>query len=223
MINTDKLDHIKKEIGEDCKLIAVSKRQADEKIEEILAYGHNVLGENYVQALVERYEKFKSYDIEWHMIGHLQSNKVKYIAPFIHLIHAVDSFNLLKTINKEALKNNRIIDCLLQMHIAEEDSKFGMDETELKNLLDNPERKDLQNIRICGLMGMATFTEDEDQIRREYQFLKQLFKRIKKDYFPDHMEFRELSMGMSDDYPIALEEGSTMLRIGTLIFGPRAY
>ena len=221
MINQDNLLNIKSELGEAVKLIAVSKRQPDEKVASILELGHNILGENYVQALCDRYEKFKESPIEWHMIGHLQSNKVKYIAPFINLIHAVDSFSLLQTIHKEGLKNNRVINCLLQVHIAEEDSKFGFDESEIEELLGNPLIADFTHARIIGLMGMATFTPDENQVRDEFNYLKAVFEKLKAQFFTGQAEFKELSMGMSDDYKIAIEEGSTMVRIGTSIFGER--
>lgn len=223
MINQDNLLNIKAELGEKVKLIAVSKRQPDEKVSEIIQLGHRILGENYVQALVDRYEKFKDQQIEWHMIGHLQSNKVKYIAPFIHMIHGIDSFSLLKTIDKEAAKNDRTIDCLLQLHIAKEDTKFGFDEQELKEILENPDMHSLKNIRILGLMGMATFTDDKDQVKKEFSYLKTVFDKLKLTHFSNSPHFKELSMGMSDDYKIAVKEGSTMVRIGTSIFGHRNY
>lgn len=223
MINQKNLFNIKQELGDSVKLIAVSKKQTDEKVSSILSLGHHVLGENYVQALVDRHEKFKNQQVEWHMIGHLQTNKVKYIAPFIHLIHGVDSFKLLKTIDKEAAKNNRIIACLLQLHIAKEGTKYGLDQQGLNELLSMPDLSGLKNIRICGLMGMATFTNDPEQVRGEFKYLKSVFDELKSSHFKLNPEFKELSMGMSDDYKIAVEEGSTMVRIGTSIFGQRNY
>ena len=157
------------------------------------------------------------------MIGHLQTNKVKYIAPFVHLIHGIDSLSLLQTINKEGLKNNRIISCLLQLYIAEEETKFGLSFDEAKNILESIKNSPLQNIRIAGLMGMATYTDDKDQVRKEFRFLADCFRKFKNEFFIDNPEFKELSMGMSDDYQIAIEEGSTMVRIGTAIFGKREY
>jgi pyridoxal phosphate enzyme (YggS family) len=162
-------------------------------------------------------------DIEWHFIGHLQSNKVKYIAPFINLIHGVDSLKLLKRINKEGVKNDRVIKCLLQFHIAEESTKFGLSEPEAEMLLRSEEYAELKNVEIVGVMGMATYTEDEDQIRNEFRQLKNIFELLKIKFFSDSGSFAEISMGMSDDYHIAIEEGSTMVRVGSRIFGTRNY
>jgi hypothetical protein len=162
-------------------------------------------------------------DIEWHLIGHLQTNKVKYIAPFVSLIHSVDSLKLLSVIDKEAQKCNRVIDCLLQVYIASEETKFGLSADELHGLLQKPEFEKLQNVRVCGLMGMATFTDNMEQVRMEFRFLKNLFNEVKQTYFQNHSWFKELSMGMSSDYRIAIEEGSTMVRIGSNIFGRRSY
>ncbi|MFC2113802.1 YggS family pyridoxal phosphate-dependent enzyme [Bacteroidota bacterium] len=223
MINIENLKKIKEEIGQEVKLIAVSKKQPDEKVREILDLGHAILGENYVQNMQKRYEQFSSEPIEWHMIGHLQSNKVKYIAHFVNMIHGVDSYKLLEFINKEALKNNRVIDCLLQVHIAQEESKFGLDESEVRQILDMPDLYTLKNIRLCGFMGMATFTDDMSKVRKEFSYLRKLFDQIKQNYFSQQSCFSEISMGMSDDYQIAVEEGSTMVRIGTAIFGQRTY
>ncbi|MFN2395992.1 MAG: YggS family pyridoxal phosphate-dependent enzyme [Bacteroidales bacterium] len=202
-------------------LVAVSKTKSVDEIMELYNCGHRIFGESKAQELVPKYEALPK-DINWHMIGHLQSNKVKYIAPFIKLIHSVDSFKLLKTINKEAIKNDRIIDCLLQIHISEEDTKFGFDISEVIKILENEAFKKLKNIRIRGLMGMATFTEDEQKIRKEFRQLRFDFNTIKKKYFQDDDSFNQRSLGMSDDWAIAIGEGSTMVRIGSSIFGKRS-
>ena len=203
--------------------MAVSKTKPDEAVMEAYNAGHLDFGENKIQSLIARKENLPG-DIRWHMIGHLQTNKVKYIASFIYLILGVDSLKLLNVINKEARKNERTIDCLLQIHIAEEESKFGLSEEELNSLLSSPEFNDLQNIRIRGLMGMATYTEDLDQVRKEFQYLRRIFDETKSRFFVrDEDQFDQLSMGMSGDYKIAVEEGSSMIRIGSLIFGPRNY
>jgi PLP dependent protein len=204
-----------------CRLIAVSKTQPAEKLQEAYDAGQRIFGENKTQELTAKYEALPK-DIEWHMIGHLQTNKVKYIAPFVSLIHSVDSFKLLSEINKQAVKVNRTINCLLQVYIANEDTKFGFSETELIEMLNSDSFKGLSNIKIYGLMGMATLTEDEKQIRKEFRNLKSLFEKIKTMQLPS-LDMRELSMGMSSDYKIALEEGSTLIRIGTAIFGDRNY
>ncbi len=204
------------------KLVAISKMKSEKKIMEAYQAGYRVFGENKVQELISKQEVLPD-DIEWHMVGHLQSNKVKYIAPFVHLIHSVDSFKLLKGINKEAAKNNRRMDCLLQVHIAREEAKFGFSNEEIVEMLDSGEWKALRSIRITGLMGMATYTEDQDLIRSEFKSLKVFFDELKQRYFEGEPSFRELSIGMSGDYPIAIEEGSTMVRIGSLIFGERDY
>lgn len=212
----------KKLEGTGCRLVAVSKTKPIKMILEAYEAGQHDFGENKVQELREKPEQLPK-DIRWHMIGHLQTNKVKYIAPFIHLIHAVDSLKLLKEINKQAIRNNRVINCLLQVHIAQEEHKFGFDENELEETLKSEELKSLQSIRIIGLMGMATYTDDKDHIRTEFKRLKKIYDHIKSKFQLSNMELQELSMGMSDDYPIAVEEGSTMLRIGSKIFGPRIY
>jgi len=220
---SENLASIKKELPPGVTLVAVSKTKPDRDVIEAYEAGHRDFGENKVQALTARIEHLPG-DIRWHMIGHLQSNKVKYIAPVVHMIHGVDSLNLLGVIDKEAVKNNRTIDCLMQLHIAEEETKFGLTEQELYEILGSPEFNDFQNIHIRGLMGMATFTQNREQVRKEFQYLKRIFEKTKADFFssPGQM-FNQLSMGMSDDYLIALEEGSTMVRIGSLIFGPRNY
>jgi len=182
--------------------------------------GQRIFGENRVQELVEK-EAVLPKDIEWHQIGHLQTNKVKYIAPFVSLIHAVDSLKLLKEINKQALKNDRVIDCLLQFHIAEESSKFGFDAEEVMTILKSEAFKNFENIRITGVMGMATFTHDKAQVKQEFKQLKTIFDTLKKSFFSTDVHFKEISMGMSGDYQLAVSEGSTMVRIGSLLFGSR--
>lgn len=184
--------------------------------------GHRIFGENKVQELVPKYEAMPK-DIEWHLIGHLQSNKVKYIASFVSLIHSVDSLKLLEVIDKEAQKHNRVIDCLLQIHIASEETKFGLSADELEELLSSNDFREMKNIRVVGLMGMATFTDNMAQVRMEFKFLSTLFQSVKAKYFADKPWFKELSMGMSSDYAAAVEEGSTMVRIGSNIFGHRNY
>ena len=213
-------------------LVAVSKTKSVEEILELYTLGQRDFGENYVQELTEKYQQLPK-DIHWHFIGHLQSNKVKLIAPFVHLIHSVDSEKLLKEINKEAKKKERIIDCLLQVHIAKEETKFGLDENELQqiiqalNLANNTsEEKSIKNISIKGLMGMASFTDDEKIVRKEFHSLKTLFDQFTIHHSPlttHHSPFTILSMGMSADYKIAIEEGSNMVRIGSLLFGERNY
>jgi len=202
-----------------CKLIAVSKTNPVEKIQEAYNAGQRRFGENKVQELVPKHEALPK-DIEWHMIGHLQSNKVKYIAPFVNLIHSVDSGKLLEEINKQAKRVNRIIPCLLQVHIAEEETKFGFSEEEVLTLIGGDDFKLLQHISVVGLMGMATLTEDSNQIKKEFKGLKLFFEKIRSS--PQKgVEMKELSIGMSSDYKIAVAEGSTMIRVGTAIFGER--
>ena len=214
------LEEIRSSLPASTVLIAVSKTHPIERIMEAYEAGQRDFGENKVQELVEKYEALPK-DIRWHMIGHLQSNKVKYIAPFVHLIHGVDSVNLLKEINKQGIKNERQISCLLQFHIAQEDTKFGLSLEEAKALLTGPEFSLLSHVRICGVMGMATFTENTAQIRKEFQNLHAIYQQLKSSYFSSNAEFKEISMGMSDDYPIAIEEGSTLIRVGSKIFGKR--
>lgn len=214
------IEFIKTKLPTGVKLIAVSKTKPDDLILEAYRAGHRVFGENKVQELVSKYESLPK-DIEWHMIGHLQSNKVKFIAPFISLIHAVDSFKLLQIINDEAQKNNRTINCLLQLKIAREESKFGLSFDEAFKLVAGA--GELKHIKIVGLMGMATFTDNELLVREEFKKLSLFFLQLKSEFFRDKPYFSEISMGMSDDYQIAVEEGSTMVRIGSSIFGKRIY
>lgn len=218
----EKIQYFKQSLPAHVKLVAVSKTMPLLAIEEAYAAGQKIFGENKAQEMSSKQPMLPA-DIEWHFIGHLQTNKVKYIAPFVSMIHAIDSFKLLKEINKQAAKANRIIDCLLQFHIAEEETKFGLDMAEAQALLQEKGLKDLHNIRICGLMGMATFTDDMQQVRREFRHLKEYFDELKRGYFKDDAGFKELSMGMSGDYLIAIEEGATIVRIGSTIFGERNY
>lgn len=213
---------LKAEIPDHVDIIAVSKRKPIEDILQAYKAGHRIFGENRVQELIEKQPLLPG-DINWHMIGHLQTNKVKYIAEFVDMIHSVDSLKLALAIDKEAFKAGRVIPVLLQMHIADEESKFGFSEDELNSLLDSPEFSVLKNIRIEGLMGMATYTEDMDKVRSEFRYLREVFYRVKNTYFAGSDHFRQISMGMSGDYEIAIEEGSTMIRVGTLIFGARTY
>jgi len=201
-------------------LLAVSKTKPAEDIQEAYDAGQRIFGENQVQELVEKYEQLPK-DIEWHLIGHLQSNKVKYIAPFISMIQSVDSLKLLQEINKHALKHGRVIDCLLQIYIADEETKFGLGFDEAIELLRSDEFAELKNIRVRGLMGIATNTDKEKQIGEEYYELDMFFKGIKQSFFRKEKSFDTLSMGMSSDYKIAIEKGSTMVRLGSTIFGSR--
>ena len=216
----ENLRNLLTKIPSNVKLIAVSKTKPAEQIAEIYNFGHKVFGENRAQELSEKY-KILPKDIEWHMIGHLQTNKVKYIAPFVHLIHGVDSFKLLQFVDKEAAKCDRIINCLLQFHIAKEETKFGFDMVEANQMLESTDFATLQNINIVGVMGMATFTENTQLVRDEFKELVYIFNQLKKTYFLNKIDFKEISMGMSGDYKIAIEEGATMVRIGSLIFGGR--
>lgn len=216
----ENLKQVKEQIPENVTLVAVSKTKPVSEIEKLYAVGQRVFGENKVQELVDKYEVLPK-DIQWHLIGHLQTNKVKYIAPFVSLIHSIDSFKLLKEVNKEAKKNNRVIDCLLQFHIAQEDTKFGLSMDEVNELLSSNEFVEMQNVSIVGLMGMASFVEDEEQVRNEFRTLEQYFQVIKSHYFKFNDHFNEISMGMSGDFQLAIEEGSTMVRVGSSIFGTR--
>jgi hypothetical protein len=220
-INIEKYKAIITELDSKATLVAVSKTKPIEDIEALYNLGQRDFGENYVQELVEK-EATLPKDIRWHFIGHLQSNKVKYIASFVHLIHGVDSFSLLKEINKQAAKNNRIIDCLLQIHIAKEETKFGFDSQELHEVTRMIAASDLKNIHVIGLMGMASFSDDKDLVRSEFRNLKMIFdSNAQLSTF--NFQLSTLSMGMSGDYTIAVEEGSNMVRIGSLLFGERNY
>lgn len=211
---------LKQTLPTDVTLVAVSKTKPKEDISELYALGQRDFGENKVQELVKKQVQLPK-DIRWHAIGHLQRNKVKYIVPFVHLIHAVDSLRLLKEIDKQASKLNRVVDYLFQIHIAQEDTKFGLSKEELIETLTQEETSQFKNTRICGLMGMATNTDNEVQVKKEFYDLKALFEGVKKEFFAEMDYFKELSMGMSGDYEFAIEEGSTMLRIGSKLFGKR--
>ncbi len=209
-------------VPKNVKLVAVSKTKPNEEIMAVYNTGHKIFGENRVQELIGKYEQLPK-DIEWHLVGHLQSNKVKYLAKFVHLIHSIDSLKLLVTVNQEAIKAGRVIDVLLQVYIAKEETKFGLEKHELTDILDSDEFKSLENVRIRGLMGIATYTDDTVRVREEFRQLKEIFEFCKEHYFGDKNFFSELSMGMSGDYQIAIEEGTTIIRIGSLIFGERNY
>lgn len=214
------LNRIKSQIPNGVELVAVSKTKPNELLQEAYDVGQRVFGENRVPELVAKSKTLPN-DIEWHMIGHLQRNKVKMIAPFVSLVHAVDSLRLLREIDKEAKKNNRVIKVLLQFHIAKEQSKFGLSLSEAQVLLNSDNYHSMQNVEIVGVMGMATFTDDENQVRNEFKSLKGIFDQLKAKFFSEQGSFKEISMGMSGDYKIAIEEGSTMVRIGSSVFGNR--
>lgn len=214
----ENLQNIKATLPKNVTLVAVSKTKPVEDLQEAYNAGQRIFGENRIQEMAEKYELLPK-DIKWHMIGHLQSNKVKYMAHFVDLIHGVDKFSTLKEINKQAKKHDRVIHCLLQAKIAEEDSKFGLSFDEIENILASEKLKDLINIKIVGLMGMATFTDDKQQLHKEFSSLKNLFEKLKTD----NQNLKTLSMGMSGDYQIAIENGSTMIRVGSSIFGKRNY
>lgn len=202
------------------RLVAVSKTKPVEDIMQLYNAGQRIFGENKVQELAAKYEQLPK-DIEWHLIGHLQTNKVKYIAPFVSLIQSVDSLKLLQEIDKQAAKNNRVINCLLQVYIASEETKFGLDEQELNQLITSNGFTALKNIRICGLMGMATNTDNEVQIEHEFASLKAMFAKLKNTHFNNADWFTEISMGMSSDYNLALKQGATLIRVGSILFGSR--
>jgi PLP dependent protein len=209
---------LKQQIPEHVKLVAVSKTKPVDRILEVYNCGQKIFGENRVQELIEKQPMLPA-DIEWHFIGHLQTNKVKYIAPYISMIQSVDSLKLLQEINKEALKNKRNINCLLEMYIAKEESKFGLDYEEAVSIIESSEYKKLQNIVLCGVMGMATYTDNMEIVHKEFLSLKKYYTELKSSYFAKNNSFKEISMGMSGDYRIAIGEGSTMVRIGTALFG----
>lgn len=218
-MNREAYKSITKELkSKNVTLVAVSKTKPNEDIQALYDMGQRDFGENYVQELAGKQAVLPP-DIRWHFIGHLQSNKVKYIAPFVHLIHGVDSLKLLQEINKQALNNNRIIDCLLQVHIAQEETKFGFDEQELNELMKEYEKLQLNHVRIVGMMGMASLSDDMEKVRGEFTYLHSLYSR----FSTQHFTFNILSMGMSGDYRVAIEEGSTLVRIGSLLFGTRNF
>ncbi len=213
---------LKEFLPKEVTLVAVSKTKPNSDIMEAYNAGQRVFGENKVQELTQKYEELPK-DIAWHFIGHLQSNKVKYIAPFVSLLHGVDSLKLLKTIDKEARKNHRVIPCLLQFHIALESTKFGFSMDEMEDIMRGGSIAELKNVNICGVMGMATYTDDQTQIAKEFEELSNIFNRLKNTYFKEQGNFKEISIGMSNDYAIAIEKGSTMIRVGSSIFGERNY
>ncbi len=217
----DKIISFKNQLPETVKLVAVSKTHTVEMIKEAYATGHRIFGENRVQEMIAKHDELKELNISWHLIGHLQRNKVKYIAEFVDLIHSVDSLRLLKEINKQAKNNSRTINCLLQFHIASEDTKFGLNFEEAVDILQSEEYKKLTNIKIVGVMGMASFTEDELKVRSEFIALREIYDKLKNDFFNDSSDFKEISMGMSNDWEIAIDTGSTMIRVGSVIFGYR--
>ena len=216
------LNNIKSQLPANVTLVAVSKTKPVADLMEAYNAGQRIFGENKIQEMTDKWEVMPK-DIEWHMIGHVQTNKVKYMAPYVSLIHGVDSLKLLQEINKQAAKNNRVIDCLLQVYIAEEESKFGLDEQELEEILKlvQNDKEDFKNIRIVGLMGMATFTENKNQIEKEFKHLKTIFDKLEKLPFTQNLKPNTISMGMSGDYQLAISCGSTMVRIGSSIFGGR--
>ena len=218
----ENLDIVRATVPSNVTLIAVSKTKPVSDLQEAYDAGQRIFGENKALEMRDKHQALPN-DIQWHFIGHLQTNKIKYIAPFVTLIHAIDSLSLLEAVNKEAAKNNRVIDCLLQFHIAQEETKFGLDMDEARAMLESESFKNLNNINICGVMGMATFTDDAAQVRDEFKNLKNIFVTLKENYFKGNESFKEISMGMSDDYPIAIEEGATMVRVGSKIFGARNY
>ena len=214
------LNNIKSQLPANVTLVAVSKTKPVTDLMEAYNAGQRIFGENKIQEMADKWEQMPK-DIQWHMIGHVQTNKVKYMAPFVSLVHGVDSFKLLKEINKQAAKNNRVIDCLLQVFIAEEETKFGLDEKELNEILISEEFKELKNIKIVGLMGMATFTDNQTQIEKEFKNLKSIFDNLQNQPTTQNLQPTTLSMGMSGDYKLAISCGSTMVRIGSSIFGGR--
>jgi pyridoxal phosphate enzyme (YggS family) len=217
---TENIHTLLKELPAHVRLIAVSKTKPVSDLQEAYDAGQRIFGENYVQELTEKQPLLPA-DIEWHFIGHLQSNKVKYIAPFVHCIHGVDSFKLLKEISKQAVKNNRTIQCLLQVHIAQEESKFGFSPAELSEQSSSYSPQDYPGVELCGLMGMASFSDDQQLVRSEFRNLKSTFDTLQSSAFSSLPTFREISMGMSGDWKMAIEEGSTMIRVGSSIFGSR--
>ena len=218
----ENLEKIRATLPKSVTLVAVSKTKPVSDLQEAYDAGQRIFGENHALEMRDKHEALPK-DIQWHFIGHLQTNKIKYIIPFVTLIHSIDSANLLEAVNKEAKKHDRVVDCLLQFHIAQEQTKFGLDMEEAKQLLGSEDFKAMENIRICGVMGMATFTEDMDEVRKEFKHLKEIFGTLKNEYFANQSQFKEISMGMSDDYPIAVEEGATLVRVGSKIFGARNY
>ncbi|MBQ7532438.1 MAG: YggS family pyridoxal phosphate-dependent enzyme [Bacteroidales bacterium] len=222
MMVKENLETVRKTIPSGVLLVAVSKTKPVEDLQEAYDAGQRVFGENHALEMRDKHEVLPK-DIDWHFIGHLQTNKIKYIVQYVRLIHSIDTFNLLQAVNKEAVKHDRVVDCLLQFHIAEEETKFGLSMEEAEEILNSDIFKTMKNVRICGVMGMATNTDNMTQVRKEFHHLKEIFNTLKTKYFADCEWFKEISMGMSHDYPIAIEEGSTMVRVGSKIFGERNY
>ena len=216
------IQQLRSSLPEGVSLLAISKYQPIEALQEAYDAGQRLFGENHIQEMAAKAAVLPK-DIEWHFTGHVQTNKIKYMAPFVSLIHAVDSFRLLREIDKHAAKHNRVIDCLLQIHIAQEETKYGLTMEECRQLLATEPWRELQHIRITGLMAMGSNTDDMDQVRSEFRQMRHLFEELKATYFADESSFAQLSEGMTDDYPIAIEEGSTIVRIGSMIFGSRGY
>ena len=216
----ENIDKIKQELPSNVKLVAVSKTKGIPEILEAYDSGQRLFGENKAQEMFAKQPQLPD-DIQWHFIGHLQTNKIKFIAPFVSMIESVDRLKVLQEVNKHALAINRRIPCLLQLHIAEEETKFGLDIDEAKEILEKEYFDKMHNVSICGVMGMATFTEDAHQVRKEFRRLRKVFETLKQSYFSGNPEFSEISMGMSGDYRIAIEEGSTIIRLGSIIFGER--
>ncbi|MBR5957996.1 MAG: YggS family pyridoxal phosphate-dependent enzyme [Salinivirgaceae bacterium] len=219
---SENLNKIKSTLPAGVRLVAVSKTKPESDIMEAYNAGHRIFGENHAQEMKQKHADLPA-DIEWHFIGHLQTNKIKYIVDYVKLIHSIDSASLLQAVNKEAAKHGVVVDCLLQFFIATEETKFGMNIDEARQLLESDEFKAMQNVRICGVMGIGSLTDDKDQTNREFANLKQIFDTLKADYFSANEEFKELSMGMSGDYQLAIAHGSTMVRVGSSIFGQRYY
>ena len=217
----ENLEKIRATVPEGVTLVAVSKTKPVSDVQEAYDAGQRIFGENHALEMRDKHEVLPA-DIQWHFIGHLQTNKIKYIIPFVTLIHSIDTANLLEAVNKEAQKHHRVVDCLLQFHIAQEETKFGLDLEEARELLESDAFRQMEHVRLCGVMGMATFTDDMEEVRKEFRHLKSIFNTLKNDYFAGQAQFKEISMGMSDDYPIAIEEGATMVRVGSKIFGIRS-
>ena len=218
----DNLKQVLAELPQGVRLVAVSKFHPNEAIEEAYRAGQRIFGESKVQEMTAKYESLPK-DIEWHFIGHLQSNKIKYMIPYVAMIHGIDTYKLLAEVNKQAVKAGRTVNCLLQIHVAQEETKFGFSPEECREMLDTGEWKALTNVRICGLMGMASNTDNIEQINREFRLLDRLFNELKETWFAGSDDFRELSMGMSHDYHEAIAAGSTLVRVGSKIFGERNY
>jgi len=221
-MNVEKYQEILREIPGNVQLIAVSKLHPATEVAAAYALGQRDFGENWAQEMRKKHEILPR-DIRWHFIGHLQTNKIKYIIPYVHLIHSIDSFKLLQEVNRQAAKHGRVVGCLLQFHVATEETKFGFSMDECEQMLQSPDFSSLKNVEIKGVMGMASFTDDTAQVRREFHTLHGFFTELKEKYFSENTDFKELSMGMTGDYPIAIEEGSTMIRVGSALFGERDY